>query len=142
MLVLVVELRKTNRHFSGTGAGCGDYDQLSGGLNKIILAVTLVADDQINIGGVVGDRVVVVNVYSVADKMFFELYGCGLFCKTCEHDGIDAKTAAAEQIDQTENVKVVCNAQIAANLVFFDIIGVDYNYYFCFIFELHEHLQL
>ena len=41
-LVLVVELRQARGEFAGAGAGRGDYDERSGGLDVVVLAVSVV----------------------------------------------------------------------------------------------------
>ena len=142
VLVLVIELRQADCHLAGAGAGSGDDHQFSGRLDIIVPSVAVVADDQIDVGGVVGDRVVVINADAVFGQALFKFQRSRLIGKARQHHGIDIETAAAEYVDQAQYVQIVGDAQIAANLVLFNIIGVDDNDDLRLILELHEHLQL
>ena len=57
-LVLVVQLGQTGGHFAAAGAGGRDDHQRALGLDVLVLAVALVADDAGHIVGVAGDLVV------------------------------------------------------------------------------------
>ena len=142
VLVLVIELRETDRHLARARTRRGYHDQTARGFDIIISAVALVADDQVNVCGIVGDRVVMINVNAVAGQTILKFDGGWLVGKARQHHGIDQQAAAAEHVDQTQHVEVIGNAQIAAHLVLFDIVGIDNDHDLGFILQLHEHLQL
>ena len=60
-LVLMIQLGQAGGHFSAAGAGGGDHHQGAAGLDVIVLAQTLVADDVPNVGGVACNGIVLVD---------------------------------------------------------------------------------
>ena len=68
---------------------------------------------------------------------------CGrLGCIVGEHHAADKQSRNAERVYQPEHVQIVCYAEIAAHLVFFDIERVDDHHYFRLLFQLEKHAEL
>ena len=59
--VVVIELAEAGGHLAAAGAGCGDHHQRAGGLDIVVLAVPLIADDVGDVVGVALDGVVAVD---------------------------------------------------------------------------------
>ena len=75
-------------------------------------------------------------------RLLLKLESAGLVGKACQYNRSYIKPPVAEYVEQSENIEVVCNAEVASDFVFLNIVGVDYNYNFGFVLELHKHLEL
>ena len=123
--MLVIKLRKANSHFARAGTGSGDNHKPALGLNIIVSAVALVAYYQVNVGGVVWDRKMMINADAVFGKVLFKFHCCGLVGKPSHDHRVCIQAAAAKNVKQSENVKVIGDPQITADLVLFNVVGVD-----------------
>ena len=128
MLVLVIQLRKAYSHLARTGTRGGDHHQPARGFHIIVFAVALIADDQVYVGGIIGNGIVVINVQAVSGQDLLKIDRGWLIGKSCQHNGVNIQSAAAENVDQSEYVQIICDTQIAAHLVLFNVVGIN-NYY-------------
>ena len=140
-LVFVVELAQAGRHFSGAGAGCSHDHDRAGGLHIVVFAVALVGDDEGNVGGVVFDGVVAVDTDAERLQLAFEEVGGVLTAVLRDDDASDIQPDGAEGVDQTHDVHVIGDAEVAAALVHFNVRGVDGNDDLRLIAELEQHFH-
>ena len=67
---------------------------------------------------------------------------CGLVVVSSEDNAADVEADLCENIEQSDNVHVVCDPQISPDLVLFDVVRVDNDNDLSIVLELKEHLQL
>ena len=75
-------------------------------------------------------------------KFFFIIQNCGSVCEACENDAAHIESVTSESIDKTKHVHVVCDSEIAADLVLLDVRSVYGDNDLCLILELCEHVDL
>ena len=141
-LMLMIELAHTGGQFAGTGAGCGDNNQLTAGLNVIVSAITVIADDAGNVVGVALDGIVMVHLQAQALQTGLECLRLGLLIVAGQHHAGNIQTEAPENVDQTDHIPVIGDAQVAADLVLLNIGSVDGNDHLHLILQLQQHPQL
>ena len=124
-LVLVVELGKAGRQLSRAGARRRDHDQGPRGLDKVVLAVALVGDDQVHVHGIALDGVVQVRALAAHLQHLAERVGRGLALVLRDDHGRHVQAHAAELVHQAQQVHVVGDAQVRAVLAVADVPGVD-----------------
>ena len=83
-----------------------------------------------------------VNAYSERFESLFECFRSGLRGKLGYYDASDVKSYSAESVYKTERVKVVCYAEISAQLVFFYVVCRDDKDYFGAVAQFFEHAEL
>ena len=120
----------------------GDDNEAAGGLDVVVLAVALVADYLLEVRGIALDAVVVVHLHAESLEPALEGDSSGLVVIACEHDAADVETDLGEYVVEADNVDIVGDSKVAADLVLLDIIGVDDDDYLSLVFELEQHLQL
>ena len=141
-LVLVVELREAGRHLAAARAGRRDDDERARRLDVVAAAVALVADDQLEVGGIIRDAVQAVDLEAEGRHALFENLGGGLVRVLRQRDAADVQAEAAENVDQADHVGVVGDAEVAAALVLFDVVRVDRDHDLGLVLELEQHLDL
>ena len=141
-LVFVIKLRKAGSHLAASGTGSGHNDQRTLGLDVLVLSEALVADDVLNVVGIALDRIVQEYLDTKALKLFLERLNAGLAAVLSDAYAADVKSDAAEGVDETEHVGVVGDADIAADLIVLDMLGIDNDNNLGHFLELKEHLQL
>ena len=137
--MVVINLAKAGGHFSATGTGSGNDYKGTRGFDIFVFAIAVFAYDICNIAGVAGDRIMTINLYAKGFKALFKHVGRRLVAKAVYNNASDIKAKASKSVDKAQNVNVVGYSQIAANLVFFDIGGVDGDNYFGLILKLDKH---
>ena len=135
-LVFVVNLRKAHSHLSTSRARCGHHHEFAGGFNKFILAVTIVAHHQRNVARVTRNRVMAINLEAKVFKLLLIGNGTRLFLPAGQHHGTHVQAIPTESVDQAQHVLVIGNAQVAANLVLFDVTRVNRDNDFGLVLEL------
>ena len=141
-LVLVVELGQAGGHLAAAGAGGRDDDEGTLGLDVVVLAVALVADDAGHVVGVAGDLIVAEGAYAHAVQLVlkgFDLGGGGVHGHA---DAAHEQAHALEGVDEAENVEVVGDAVVAAHLAADDVLRADDDDDLGLLLELQQHLQL
>ena len=141
-LVLVVELREAGRHLARAGAGRGHDHQRTAGLDELVFAVALVADDVLDVVGVAGDGVVQTALDAERVEAAAERVGVGLAGVLRDDHVADEEAHAAEHVHQAQQVVIVGDAQIAARLALLDIVGVDARDDLDVVDEALEHADL
>ena len=116
-LVFVVQLGQADGHLSAAGAGRSDDHQRALGLNVLVAAVALIADNAGHIVGVAGDLVVAEG----ADAQIVEALFKGLHLRG---GGVLGHTHAAhiqahtlEGVDQAQHIQIVGDAVIISSLL-------------------------
>ena len=141
-LVLVVQLRQARGEFAGARAGRGDHDERSAGLDVLVPAVAVIGHDAFDVVRVSGDRV----VQAAGDAELLEAVavgvGGGLIGVLGEHYGADEEAAGTEHVDESQYVFVIRDAEIAAGLAFFDMVGVDGDDDFHIVHQTFQHAEL
>ena len=125
VLMLVIQLREASSELARAGAGSGDHDERTSGLDKLVLAIAVVGNDQIDIVRIALDGIVQLGGNAERVQAIAEDVGGGLAGVLGDDHGRDSKTVAAEQVDQAQNVLVIGNAQVTASLVLLDVVRVN-----------------
>ena len=141
-LVVVVELREAGCHLAAAGAGRGDNDQRALGLDIVVLAVALLAGDQLCVGGVTGDRIVAEDAHAEVFQPLDEGVCGGLPGVLRDDDRADIQPDAGESVDQPDCVRIVGDAEVGAHLVLRHRHGGDDDHNFRLVFNLHQHADL
>ena len=82
-------------------------------------------------------------VYFYAERFKSALESvCGrLVLVTCKNYAADIETYLCEHVEKTDNINVIGDAQVSADLVLLDVCRVyDYDY-LCFVLKLEKHLE-
>ena len=138
-LVLMVELREGGGHLARARAGCGYHDERARGFHEFVFAKTVIGIDARDIVGVASDRVVQIALHAERRELLAECRGGRLVLVARDNDAGRGEAHVRENIEQTQHVFVVGDAQVAAHLVFLDIVGVDRDDDFHVVGELLEH---
>ena len=138
----MVELGQADRHFAAAGAGGRDDDEWALGLDVIILAVAVVANDMGHIVGVAGNLVMAEGADAQCVELLFK--GCDFRrVGVLRHaDAAHKQTHALERVDETQHVHIVGNAVVTTHLVGDDILGADDDDDLGLLLQLQKHLQL
>ena len=86
--------------------------------------------------------VVVANLDTESLKALLESVCGRLTLISCKNNGAYIKTDLGEYIEKTDDVNIIGYAEVAANLVFFNIVRINDDNYLCLIFKLQKHLEL
>ena len=102
----------------------GRFDWARGD-DVVVAPVSVVGDDVLDVVGVACDGVVQV----AGDAELVEAPAIGVRGRLPrvlgEHDGADVEFARAEDVDESQHVLVVRDAEVAAHLGLLDVVGVD-----------------
>ena len=141
-LVLVVELGEAGGHLSASGSGGRHHDQGTRRADIIVAAVAVVTDDQRHVFRISFNNIVAV----YRDALFFEPRAEGvrkrLPAVMCQDDAPDVQAVAAVDLDQTQDVEIVGDAEVSPDLVFLNIFCIDDDQDFRLGRKLEQHLEL
>ena len=140
-LVLLVELAEAHGHLAAAGAWGGDDHQWARGLDVVVAAEALVAVDELHVGGVALDYIMVVGLDAHTLEALAIGRGTGLAVVVGDDDTGDEETALHENLAQAQHILVVGDAEVATFLVFLDVGGADDNHDLGIVLQLREHLQ-
>ena len=124
-LVLMVELGQADRHLAAAGAGGRDDHQRALGLDVIVLAVAVIADDVGHVVGVAGNLVVAEGADAQAVEFLLKRRDLGRIGVLRHADAAHKQADALEGIDQAQHVHIVGDAVVTAHLVGDDVLGAD-----------------
>ena len=124
-LEIMVELGQAGRHLTAAGTRSSNDDERTCRLNVLVAAVSVIADDERDVGGIARDGVVAVDLHAQGFQTLLVSDGRRLARELRQNDAAHIQAVAAEGIDQTEHVHIVGDAQVAADLILLDIAGVD-----------------
>ena len=141
-LVLMVQLRKADRHLAAAGARRRHDDERALRLDVIVFAVALVADDVRHVVGVPGDLVMAEGADAQRLQAFLKRFDLGRGGVHRHADAAHKQPHALERVDQPQNVHIVGDAVVAAQLAADDILGIDGDDDLGLVFQLQQHLQL
>ena len=142
VLVLVVELGEAGRHLAAAGARRGDDDERVCGRDIIVAAKALVAHDVGNIGGVARDGIVAVVADAECVEALDESVRRVLPRVLRDAHAADIEAQRAERVDQSQAVVIVGDAEVAAHLVFLNVVRVDRDDDLHIVAQLLEHADL
>ena len=141
-LVIVIQLTQAGSHFAAARAGSRYYDQGMAGLNVVIFAQALIADDMGHIGGISGDGIVPV----AADPQLFqpvkESVRRILSAVTGQHHAAHIQPHVPENINQAEDVLIIGDTQIPPHFILLNVPGVDGDDDLHIILQLLKHPDL
>ena len=135
----MVELRQGGGHLARARARCGYHDERARGFHKFVFAETVIGINACDIVGVASDRVVQIALHAERRELLAECCGRRLVLVARNDDASRGKAHVRENIEQAQHVFVVGDAQIAAHLVFLDVVRVDCDDDFHVVGELLEH---
>ena len=138
----MVELGEAGRKLARARTRRRDDDERAGGLDVVIFPVALVADDERDIVRVTLDDVVHVDPDAVFFQMILEEERAVLALEMGDDDGADVEAALAELVHEAEDVGVVGDAEVAADLVVLDVDGGDHDHDLGLVAKLGEHAEL
>ena len=140
--VFMVELAEAGGHFPAAGPGGGDHHQGMAGLDVVVAAIALVADDQFDIVGIPGDGVVAAGPDAQNVQTPEESVRRGLAAVLGHHHAAHIQVHPAKHVDEPQYILLVGDAQVAPDLVLFDISGADGDHDLHILFQLLEHPDL
>ena len=141
-LMLMVQLAQAGGQFAAAGAWCGNHHQFPGGLDVVILAEAVLADNEACIVGITGDIIMVVDLHTQLFQPGTESLGCQLSIVAGQHHTGYIQTEIPENADQPDHIPVVGNAQVTPDLIFLNIVGVDGDDHLHLLLQCQQHLQL
>ena len=140
--MLVVELGEAGGHLAAAGAGGRHHDEGVAGLDVVVLAQALLADDEGDVGGVAGDGI----VPEAADAQGLQAVQEGvrrpLAAVLRQHHGADVEAEPPEDVDEPQHVVIVADAEVPPHLVLLDVRGVDGDDDLHVLPQLLEHTDL
>ena len=92
--------------------------------------------------GVSFDGVVVIDLDVHAFQALPVGFGAGLAVEVRDDHAVHAEAAGHELVPQAEDIDVIGDAEVAADLVLLDVHGADDDDDFSIILHLHQHFQL
>ena len=140
--MFVVKLRKAYCHFATTGTGGGDHNEVARSLDIIVFAVTVVADDKRDIGGIIGNMIVTVYRDTKCFQTFFERLCSRLIFELRDYNATNKQINATESVDQAEDFFVIRDAEVAAAFILLDCVCRNNDNDFGKVFELKKHFDL
>ena len=124
-LVLLIQLAEADGHLAAAGTGGSDDDEGTGGLDIVVLAEALLGVDQCDIGRIPLDGVMVINLDAHALQTLAVGIGAGLAVVMGDDHRTHHEAAAHELVAQAKDIHVIGDAEIAADLVLFNVNGTD-----------------
>ena len=112
------------------------------GLDKLVAAIALIADDFGDVVGVALNGVVAIDLQPQALQPGLEGVGGGLAGVPGDHHAAHAQPPAPELVDEPEHIAVVGDAQVPPDLVLLDVAGVDGDDDLRLVPQLLQHPQL
>ena len=140
--VIVIKLGKAGRHFAAARAGSGDDHQGALGFDIIVFTETVIAEDQLYIGRIIGNSIMAEDLDTEVLQPLLKSIYRGLRIIMGNANAAYEKAYAAEGVNKAEYVQIVGYTEIAADLVLFNIARTDNDYYFGLILKLHKHTDL
>ena len=140
--MLMIKLGEASCHFSASGTGSGDDDKLSSGFDIFIFAESVFTDNVGDVGRIIFYRIVAVYFDAHALQTFLEELGGMLLAIVRNDNASDVKTDATEFVDQTKRIQIVCDAEVAALLILFNIVCRNGDNDFRAVAKLVEHFNL
>ena len=138
----MVELGETGGHLAAARARCRDDYQGAGRLDVIVLAVAFIADNERHIAGIAFDAVMAVHLDVAVLQLGLELVGAVLAAVLGDDNASHIEALVPEFLNKTEDILVVGDAQVMADLVLFDVSRIDGNEDFGLVSHLKEHTEL
>ena len=140
-LVLLVELGEADGHLSAAGAGGRDDDEGLFRLDVFVLAVAFIGEDERDIAGVAGDRVMAIHLDAEGFEALLVCDCLVLAGEPGQDDRGHVEAVGTVGVDEAQGIHVIGDAEVAALLVLFDVARVDDHDDFRVIFQLGEHPQ-
>ena len=123
--VFVIELREAGRHLAASGAGSGHDHKGTAGLDVVVAAIAVFADDQRDINGISGNGIVPVYLKSQGLKLLFIDDRRGLIGKSCQHDAPYIEAVTCKCVDETQQILVISDSEVASDFILLNIGSVD-----------------
>ena len=138
----MVELGEAGGHLAAAGAGGRHHDEGVAGLDVVVAAQALLADDEGHVGGVAGDGI----VPEAADAQGLQAVEEGvrrpLAAVLGQHHGANVQPQLPKDVDEPQHVVIVADAKVPPHLVLLNVRGVDGNDDLHVFPELLEHADL
>ncbi len=108
--ILLIELAQANGHFAAAGSGGGHHHQRAVGLHILIASKTLWRVNELHIGGVALNQVMIIDADAHALQTLAVCHGAGLAVVVGDHHTAHNKPTVHENVTQTKHILVVCDA--------------------------------
>ena len=138
----MIKLAEAGSHFAAAGAGRRDNDEAALGFNIVVLAEAVLRYDKLNVRGVIGNYVVAIDLDAQSFEPLLEQLGRRLAAIVSDYHAADKETNAAECVDKAQRVLIVGDAEVAAALVAFDIVGGNGDNDLRFVLHFKQHFDL
>ena len=142
VLMLVIQLRQAGGKLARARAGCRHDNERTRGLDKLVLAVAFVRNNQIDIVRIALDGIMQLGGNTERVQTIAEDIGSGLTGILRDDHGGNGKSIPSEQIDQAQDVFIIGNTQVATGLVLLDMVRIDCNDDLDVIGDALEHAKL
>ena len=119
-LVLMIELGQAGGHLAAAGTGSRDDDQIAAGLYIVIAAKALVAEDVADILRIAVNDIVQIGTDPQGGQLLAEFIGRALACILGNDDAGNEKASGLQGVLEAQDIYVIGDAQIAADLVLFN----------------------
>ena len=123
--VFMIDLRQAGAHLAAVRARAGDDDKWLFHRNIRIAAEAVFTDDVVEIVRIARDFTMEEDADAVFFQTAFEFERGGLPVESRDDDARDVDVAVAEVVDKPHRVVVVCDAEIRADFLAFDIACMD-----------------
>ena len=141
--MVVVHLRQAGGHLAAARPRSGDDDEIAGRLDVLIAPIALLGDDEGDVPGISGDRIVAVDRDAQLLQLALEVPGLGVVLGPLgDDDASHQQAVGAEGVDVPQNLVLVAGAEVSANLIAGEIPGVDGDDDLDLVGELGEHDDL
>ena len=121
----MVYLGKGRCQFPAPRAGTGNDYQGFFRFNIFIGAITLIADDQVDIRWISFGILMSIYLYSSAFQFVFKLDGRRLILKTGNHHSQHIDSPPSYIVDEFEGIGIIGNAEISPDFFPFNIAGIN-----------------
>ena len=138
----MVDLGEAGGQLAASGPGPGDDDQGVLGLDVVVGAVALVADDDVDVGRIALGEAVGIDADALPLELVLEDAGGRLVVEPGDDHGPDLDAPLAQVVDELHGVDVVRVAEIGPHLFPFDVAGIDAEQEVGLAAELLEELHL
>jgi len=124
-LVLVIQLAQAGGHFAAAGAGGRHHHDGAGGFDIVVFAQAVVGHDVGHVRGVSGNGIVAIAPDAQSRQPLDEGVRRRLPGVLGDDHGAHIEPQAPEHVHQPQHVLVIADAQVAADLLLFDVSGAD-----------------
>ena len=138
----MIQLAEAGGHLAASGTGGRHHHQRVAGLDIIVLAQSLVADDVGHIRRIARNGIMTVAANPQSRQALQKGIRRRLAAVAGQHHAAHIQVHTTENIDQAKNVVIIGDSQISAHLILFNVRGIDGDNDLHVILQLLQHPDL